>query len=196
MTKEEVEKTINKVANKLAYKFSFGSFTPEDIKQEAWIFALSGLESYKPTLPLENFLTVHIKNRLCNFKRKHYRRIDKPCLNCPVKAYLKSSDSCKIFDNKMECELFCRWETNNTKKENIAKASGGDTYESANHLDPIDSLFHKGIIEKIDRAISVQLRHLWLKLKGGGKLYKEEHELLRNEIVYILEQEGIDPECL
>jgi len=49
----------------------------EDIEQEAFIIGMDALERYDGVRPLENFLSVHIKNRLKNFKRDNYYRQDK-----------------------------------------------------------------------------------------------------------------------
>lgn len=69
MTEEEVTKTILKVAERMAHKYSFSFFTPEDIVQEAWIIANEALDEYDGVRPLENFLAVHLSNRLKNFVR-------------------------------------------------------------------------------------------------------------------------------
>ena len=53
MTEEEVLKTIEHIANKLCYKFKFGYHGVEDMKQQATLFALEGLEAYDEKRPLE-----------------------------------------------------------------------------------------------------------------------------------------------
>ena len=55
MTEEEVLETIEKIANKLCYKFKFGYPGVEDMQQQATLFALEGLDSYDEKRPLENF---------------------------------------------------------------------------------------------------------------------------------------------
>ena len=67
MTEKEVTETITKIANRYAYKFQFGYYTPDDIRQEAFIIAMDALDRYDESRPLENFLAVHVKNRLNNF---------------------------------------------------------------------------------------------------------------------------------
>ena len=74
MTEKEVTETINKVADRYAYKFQFGFYTPDDIRQEAFIIAMEAMDRYDESRPLENFLAVHVKNRLNNFKRDKYYR--------------------------------------------------------------------------------------------------------------------------
>lgn len=68
---------IDYVVNTLIGGFVFGSYTIEDIKQEARCFALQGLSKFDPTKKTEgtleeklrSFLFTHIRNRLMNLKR-------------------------------------------------------------------------------------------------------------------------------
>ena len=74
MTEEKVLEVIDKIADRYAYKFRFGYFEADDIRQEAKIIAMDALDRYEEGRPLENFLAVHVKNRLNNFKRDKYYR--------------------------------------------------------------------------------------------------------------------------
>lgn len=76
MTQEEVTNLILKVAKRLSNKFTFPNVDEDDIEQEAFIIGMDALERYDGVRPLENFLSVHIKNRLKNYKRDHYYRQD------------------------------------------------------------------------------------------------------------------------
>jgi len=76
MSEEEVVSTINKVASRLAHKFTFAFYELEDIQQEAFIIAMEAMNRYDEKKPLENFLFVHVANRLKNFKRDNYFRQD------------------------------------------------------------------------------------------------------------------------
>ena len=62
-------KTIKKVINRIAPGYTFGYFEIEDVKQEAYIICLEGLEKYDPQFPLENFLSRHLSNRLKSLVR-------------------------------------------------------------------------------------------------------------------------------
>lgn len=194
MTQMQVFETIEKVASRISYKFVFASHTYEDIKQQAWIYGINGLEHYKPDLPLENFLWIHIKNRLCNFKRQKFVRIDKPCLNCPLKAYVKKGDICKKYKDKDDCSWYTNWKNRNEQKKNIlmpvefGMISGGDLGEESC---PVDKLSAMDTIELIDKNISVDVRSIWLKARGGIKLLKEERELLKAEIVEIFRENNV-----
>lgn len=76
MTQEQVTLVITQVANRLASKFTFPNYDREDIAQEAAIIGMEAMSRYDGVRPLENFLSVHINNRLKNLKRDKYYRPD------------------------------------------------------------------------------------------------------------------------
>lgn len=72
MTEQEVVDQINIVVNRMAHKYTFGTYGLDDIKQEAFIICMDALTRYDEKRPLENFLSVHLSNRLKNFVRDNY----------------------------------------------------------------------------------------------------------------------------
>lgn len=72
MTHDQVMKQIEVVVNRIAPKYTFGTYGVDDIKQEAFIICMDALERYDQKRPLENFLSVHLSNRLKNFIRDNY----------------------------------------------------------------------------------------------------------------------------
>lgn len=72
MTEQEVIIQINTVINRIASKYTFYGYEVEDIKQEAFIICMDALDRYDNKRPLENFLSVHLSNRLKNFIRDNY----------------------------------------------------------------------------------------------------------------------------
>lgn len=72
MTKQQVVDQINIVVNRIAPKYTFNGYDIDDIKQEAFIICMDALERYDNKRPLENFLSVHLSNRLKNFIRDNY----------------------------------------------------------------------------------------------------------------------------
>ena len=72
MTKEDVIKQINIVVNRISPKYTFNGYEVDDIKQEAFIICMDALERYDHNRPLENFLSVHLSNRLKNFVRDNF----------------------------------------------------------------------------------------------------------------------------
>ena len=72
MTEQEVMYEITSVINKISHKYTFYGYEIDDIKQEAFIMCIDAMERYDPSRPLENFLSVHLSNRLKNFVRDNH----------------------------------------------------------------------------------------------------------------------------
>lgn len=72
MTETQVIEKINIVINRIAPKYTFSGYEIEDIKQEAFMICMDALTRYDTNRPLENFLSVHLSNRLKNFVRDNY----------------------------------------------------------------------------------------------------------------------------
>jgi len=74
VTEEEFLRVLDNISKRLGHKFKFGYHDFDDMKQQASIFALEGLEKYDNSRPLENFLWTHVRNRLFNYKRNNYQK--------------------------------------------------------------------------------------------------------------------------
>jgi len=72
MTYEETMDKIDKVIKRIAPGYVFYGFTLDDIKQESFIICMDALTRYDSNRPLENFLSVHLSNRLKNFVRDNH----------------------------------------------------------------------------------------------------------------------------
>jgi DNA-directed RNA polymerase specialized sigma24 family protein len=72
MTEEEVMSEITSVIDKVSHKYTFYGYEIDDIRQEAFIMCVDAMERYDPNRPLENFLSVHLSNRLKNFVRDNH----------------------------------------------------------------------------------------------------------------------------
>lgn len=72
MTYDQVMKQIEVVVNRIAPKYTFNTYDVDDIKQESFIICMDALERYDQKRPLENFLSVHLSNRLKNFVRDNF----------------------------------------------------------------------------------------------------------------------------
>ncbi len=72
MSKDDVIKQIHTVVNRIAPKYTFNGYEIDDIKQEAFIICMDALDRYDESRPLENFLSVHLSNRLKNFVRDNF----------------------------------------------------------------------------------------------------------------------------
>lgn len=203
MTEEEVVAVMQKIAKAAAYKYRFGYFESDDIEQEAYIEAIKGLEKYDGKRPLENFLRVCVLNGLKNLKRKKYERLDKPCDCCPLNAYIKDTDECTAFDDKQECELYARWLERNTTKKNLMNLVGIDSVVSGQQEerlmhyedDVLDSLIASELLEIIEASLTdSEYRKDWIKLRHNLKVPKHRRQRIREEVIRILAEHGIDDE--
>lgn len=196
VTEEEFLRVLDNISKRLGHKFKFGYHDFDDMKQQAAIFAMEGLEKYDNTRPLENFLWTHVRNRLFNFKRNNYQRPDKPCNNCPFfdKNYQCSVNQCSEYKNKNDCKLYHTWSTRNEAKKNIMQPVYIDN-ENLNHdiSDTVESIQNKEIIDILDQHIQSDYRENYLKLKHGIKIPKNQLVKLQKHISEILENLEWDP---
>jgi DNA-directed RNA polymerase specialized sigma24 family protein len=134
VSEREFLTVLENISKRLGHKFKFGYHSYEDMKQQAAIFALEGLEKYDNKRPLENFLWTHVRNRLFNYKRDNYQRPDKPCLSCRFydKNCSQSLNQCTEYSDKTACEEYHTWNNRNTNKKNIMKPVGIPDLEEQN----------------------------------------------------------------
>ncbi len=196
-TTEQIAETIQKVAKRFSKKFRFGYFTSEDIEQEVAVLCLQAMPKYDGRRPLENFLWTHAHHRLCNLKRDKYERRDKPCFNCPLKAYdpkcLNSKNECTAFDNKNDCKEYNHWVIRNEKKKNLVNCSS----ESSINLNEqkYEISMNKGdmkkLMELLDREIPIHMRQDFVRFKYGMRLNKLKQDAIVEEIQSICEKHGV-----
>ncbi len=160
------------------------------MKQQAALFAWQGLEKYDGVRPLENFLRVHVHNRLFNFKRNNYARPDKPCDNCPLNAYVNGE--CTAFDNMLDCELYERWYNRNEVKKSLMSTKEHIEYSSDIYQDIEEELLKKEIFKLVDSKIPVTLREDWIRFINKSKLSKIKREALLTTIYQIIQDEGVN----
>jgi RNA polymerase sigma factor (sigma-70 family) len=72
MTEQQVLDQITIVVDRISSKYTFHGYEVDDIKQEAFIICMDALDRYDQKRPLENFLSVHLSNRLKNFIRDNF----------------------------------------------------------------------------------------------------------------------------
>jgi DNA-directed RNA polymerase specialized sigma24 family protein len=199
VTEEQFLTVLDNISKRLGHKFKFGYHSFDDMKQQAAVFALEGLEKYDNKRPLENFLWTHVRNRLFNYKRDNYQRPDKPCLTCPLyDAHCKAStNQCLEYTDKSECELYSSWEKRNNRKKNIMKPVGMDdlhekSTKSVTDKDIPESIFNQQIIELLDEHIPAPYREYYLRLKYGEKIYKAEMNKLYEIIQEILREHNYE----
>lgn len=142
MSSEHTEK-IREIAKAAAKKYVFPNYDEDDIEQEAFIIGLEAMSRYDPDRPLENFLRVHIKNRLLNLRRDKYYRPDSG----------KAEDVQK-------------------NKKKLLDATPFDEFEYAFSVLDSDNLEHKELLEMIDEKLESVFRADYLRFLDGQKLTK------------------------
>ncbi len=188
----ELLKVIDIITKKLAYKFKFGYHDIDDMKQQISIFALEGLKNYDHKRPLENFLWTHVHNRLFNYKRDNYQRPNKPCYSCPL--FDKKNSSCTKYANKNDCDLYSNWSKRNSNKKNLMQwTTIEDTRSYSNMTVSNDnSIENIEMVKLLEANLIGEYRNIYLKLKGGSKVSKQDREKLNQKVKEILCQKNED----
>ena len=190
-SEQEVLDVIDGIANRLCYKFKFGYHSPDDMKQQARLFAWEGLEKYDGKRPLENFLWTHVRNRLYNFKRNNYSRLEKPCDTCEF--YI--SKKCTAFVDQEECHLYKGWLDRNNSKKNLMHSISVEFDQKEHETASLSTLFAKEVMELLDKELHVRFREDWIRLLNSLKLNKARKDKLLEEIESVLKENNIDQEA-
>lgn len=160
MTEEQVISTITRVSSRLASKYTFPNYDPEDIEQEGFIIGMEAMGRYDGRRPLENFLSVHIKNRLSNFKRDNYYRPD---------------------DGRAE-------EIQKGKKKLLDAASVDEIKNVLSNFKVSDSLEERELLEYIDSALPSTMRGDYLRFLHDQSLTKTKKTKLLGALKEIMER--------
>jgi len=192
-SEKEVVRIIDKVANGLCREFRFGYYTLDDIRQQARVFALEGLSRYDEGRPLENFLWVHVRNRLINFKRDEYERCESPCSKCKQRVEQKCQHS-----DVLSCLIYRKWLSRNTTKKNLMipidisyvedeKEDSMKVYEYANDIPDRNE-----VEQLIDQNLPNEYRKDYLKIKAGDHINCVRKLKIQNIIEKILEDNNYE----
>ena len=173
MTEAEVLEIINKICDRYAYKFKFGYFEPDDIRQEAFIIALDALDRYEEGRPLENFLAVHVKNRLNNFKRDKYYRQNK-----------KKQDERREQLNNSKKFLMEPLDISNIRDETERNMRVEDSF--------VEEIANQELLDIIDENLDVSLRADYLRVRHGSYVPKPRRRQIVDEIRQILKEYGYE----
>lgn len=186
------------VVQRLASKFRYSFNTREDILQNARLHCVTAMEKFNPDLPLQNFLMVHVHNRLCNDKRDNYERIDAPCSTCALysPADKNLSDGCLEFDDRQTCDCYRNFIIRNAAKRNIQNTIDmedvlhDDSHRVESNMISVENqeiAESKELVEIIERFLPVEHREVWIRLKEGLNLPKHRKDNLLIVIREILE---------
>lgn len=122
LSEDEVLNIIYRIVDKISPKYIFQGYDLDDIKQESFIICLDALDRYDSSRPLENFLSVHLSNRLKNFIRdNHYVKsnIEKKKIKSPyyisddnflnenfdLESYVINKEILELIDEKLPANL-------------------------------------------------------------------------------------------
>jgi hypothetical protein len=159
MTEDQVVSTIYKISSRLASKFTFPNYEEDDITQEAFIIGMEALDRYDGVRPLENFLSIHIKNRLKNFKRDNYYRHD---------------------EGRAE-------EIQQGKKKLLDAGNMDDMRAFISTKGSSNSMEERELLDYIDLNLSANMRSDYLRFKNDQTLTKTKRSQLLNELKTIVE---------
>ena len=197
VSEQEFLETFNRVVNRLIFKFRFGSYESNDLFQEAFLLAVDGMKKYDTKRPLANFLYIHLRNRLYNFKRDNYIRLEVPCTRCPLNAF-RPPDCCDAYVDKMDCSLYEGWINRNILKRNLNNALEYNQVGSINepHMgyneNIIENINTKELLEIIDNELPFTLRKAYLRMLAGDKVNKKEREEIENFVLKTIKKHKIE----
>lgn len=179
-TEEQVLEIIERILKSIARKYVFGIYSVEDIKQEGFIIAINKiLPMYDGSAPLENFLRTSLNNRLKNFKRDMYIRLNPPCSNCH--SFNEDCDNCakRAYHQEIKKNLL------NPIDINVVNDDSGTVYEG----NLIDTLEMVEMVDKINKRLPVCYREDYLKIKDGIYVPKSKKEEIERIVMEIVESE-------
>lgn len=172
MTETETINLILKVSKRLAKKFTFGAYDKEDIEQEAFILGMECLERYDESRPLENFLQVHIRNRLYDLRRDKHFSISR---NPEVK---KVNDKKRLLLEPINIR--------NVRDHNESNMMYDDTVANDCVLEDMKML--------IDLFLDTKMRADYIRIKQEVYVTKSRREEIFTAIREILKRNGYEPE--
>lgn len=182
---EELVAVVEKVARRLARIYQFSYYEVDDLIQHCYVEALEVLDKYDGERPLANFLAIHLRNRLHNLKRNKHARITTPCERCPLAAWNKANDSCKIYDFKEDCHLYYKWVVTNTDKKNISQPVNMGDHDVCHQAD-FDIAQFNDIYQRLRERLSAAGQQIMFKIMNGDRVRPNEIKALREEAEEIL----------
>lgn len=174
MTQEQVIKSIQIVSAKAVKVFRFDIYDEDDLKQECFILALEALERFNGDSPLEAFLFMFFKNRLQNFKRKHFYRLDINCVHC--ETFNENCDAC------------LRKQETQKRRRNLLETADIQAIATELTFMPTDEQDHDITVlcERIDTELLPDERIDYLKMKDDVYVPKQRKMYITKRIQEIL----------
>lgn len=151
--------TIQKAAANIAPKYTFSYMDVDDITQEAVILGLEAYSRWDKERPLENFVSVHISNRLKNFKRDNYYRLG-----------LEDSPKKRRRANEDKKKIMCP----------APMSQDPLTFESVDDNDEIDYLLE---------TLAPPLRNDFLRMANGVSIPKKRRDAVTEAVRGVLDED-------
>lgn len=104
MTEIETITIMQRVVEKIAPRYVTHGYSVGDMQQEAYIMCMEALPRYDNARPLENFLSVHVSNRMKNFLRDNVKIKDEKKHKI-VKPTQLTHDVVKVYEENFEEKL-------------------------------------------------------------------------------------------
>lgn len=165
-TEEEVLSIIEELSTVYANKYAFSYYSVDDLRQECFIMAVEGLHKYNGEFALRNFLSVHLRNRILNLKRKILKRTEK------------------------ESTRFDQAKTLIVSPINIDDVSS-DT-EASLQTEQKSNLYYEEMVNILNNELPPDYRLYLLKLYSGQKISKFHKDRLKTMAQEILTKYGYD----
>lgn len=187
VTEELFLAAVDNAVRLLAPNFTFGYYDVDDIRQEATLFAIEALPRYDTSRPLDNFLYVHIRNRLTNLKRNEYRRTDSPCALCHRPEGNRSRHPSGEF-----CARYLGWKKRNDAKANLSRPLDldhiADEHESGTRAESEveGDAQTRELLGLIDENLPVEMRATYLQMRAGKSVPKARRTAVERVIRQIL----------
>lgn len=175
----EILKIIEKIANRLAPKYTFGYYDLDDIKQEIFLLAVDGIEQYDPDRgkgTLASFLFMFVNSRIKHLKRDKYFRIEYECAAC------KNTDP--------HCTKCIKRHWKMSRKKQLLETQDiyaiSDDSSIVQHFDYLKELADKEILDYVDNNIPVSMRDDYLKMKENIYVHKQKRAKIEEFITELV----------
>lgn len=199
MTESQILEIVTQVVDAVLKKVrTFGYFTKEELRQQAFLFAFEAIEygKYNYRRPLGGYLRTSIIRKFINLYRDKVKRNESPCLNCVFydKHFKKSENQCAAFKDKMSCKKFKKYSDRNEAKKNLMNLKGEHNIFD-NHLSfdskELQQLEENDFIDIIKKHL-IPTHRKWLQaILVGEKIDATKLEILKTKVVKILANEKI-----
>jgi DNA-directed RNA polymerase specialized sigma24 family protein len=162
VTEDEFVRVVERVADRLWFKFGRIHGSREDYSQEISLWALQAMPKYDASRPLDGYLFRVARNMSMNWIRDHITRTDFPCSKCHSGTPCGEDGAC--------CRRYKRWKERNTRKAAIARPVGLDKAVDLTRDSTVeDEVAGCELAQLIDRHLPVELRADYLRMLAGTK---------------------------